>query len=88
MPALCAAAVAGQYPAIIKLNPLPGKDTPASDIPQTFSVRRCSVMACGNHGVSERRECSAMGPLDEHAPLEFETILHRIVGDIIRLAEI
>src|SRR6266511_3434493 len=33
-------------------NPLPTKDTPASTSRNAFSVRRCSVMACGNHGVS------------------------------------
>src|SRR6266568_9105749 len=43
-------------------DPLPGKDTPDSETSRNaFSVRRCSVMAGGNRGASERRECRAMG---------------------------
>src|SRR6516162_6867945 len=45
IPALCAAVVAGQYPATIKLTHYP----PTTLLPQTsrnaFNVRRCSVMA-------------------------------------------
>ena len=45
-------------------DPLSGNDSPAPERPRNaFSIRRCSVIACGNHGVSERRECSAMSGL-------------------------